>query len=105
MTVIVNPGTESRPGATELNASIVANRICEETRSTVTRSTADDGDGWYGFEFRRSGRLACVLIPGDDPDQVCEGRPWVSRRLYVEGSSWLYGYALSAIERQLNGEQ
>ena len=54
--------------------------------------------------FVRDGRAAEVDIPGDDPEVVCEGRPWVSRRLYVEGSSWLYGYALNAIERQFTGE-
>lgn len=102
---IINPGTEVRHGATVESATIVADRIASKTKSTVKRAPKDDGDGWFGFEFRRDGRLASVTIPGDDPDQVCANTPWVSRRLYVEGSSWLYGYALNAIERQLSGEE
>lgn len=104
MTVIINPGTEASREATEANAGMVAERICADTGSTASRHPEGDRDGWFGFRFARDGRTAEVDIPGDDPDVVCEGRPWVSRRLYVEGSSWLYGYALSAIERQFNPE-
>ena len=100
MTVIINPGTEACDTATEANAVKVAERICAETGSTASRHPEVDRDGWFGFRFVRDGRKAEVDIPGDDPDVVCEGMPFKSRRLYVEGSSWLYGYALSAIERQ-----
>ncbi len=104
MTIIINPGTEASDTATEANALRVAERICAETGSTASRHPEADRDGWFGFRFVRDGRTAEVDIPGDDPEVVCDGRPWVARRLYVEGSSWLYGYALSAIERQFTGE-
>lgn len=105
MNVIINPGTEADDAATEGNAQKIAERICADTGSTASRHPETDSRGWFGFRFVRDGHTADVDIPGDDPDVVCEGRPWVSRRLYVEGSSWLYGYAMSAIERQLSGEE
>jgi hypothetical protein len=103
-TVFINPGTEASDTATEDNALKIAERICADTGSTASRHPEADNRGWFGFRFVRDGRTAEVDIPGDDPDVVCEGRPWVSRRLYVEGSSWLYGYAMNAIERQFNPE-
>lgn len=101
--VIINSGTKGRAGATVENATEVASRICKDLTipmSSVERApTADDAsDGFFGFTF--PGNLE-VVIPGDDPDEVCRGQPFVSRRLYVDGSSWLYGYALDAIRGRL----
>jgi hypothetical protein len=110
MIIIINPGTEAKSGATEANAMIICDRICDDLeidRATVFRqSAADDvAGGWFGFSFAKpNGDRFEVDIPGDDPDQVCEGRPFKSRRLYVDGSSWLYGYALNRIEERTKGE-
>jgi hypothetical protein len=58
-------------------------------------------DGRFGFTVEAKGRSVHIEIPGDDPDITCEGRPFRARRLYVDGSSWLYGFALSAIYSRL----
>ena len=105
MNFIINPGTEADDTATEANALKIAERVCADTGATASRHPETDNRGWFGFRFVRDGRSADVDIPGDDPETVCQGKPWVSRRLYVEGSSWLYGYAMDAIERQLSGEE
>lgn len=90
--LIMNPGTEARPGATEANALEIAKRLAEDIgfKGEAIRKPDGDYDGWFRFQFAN----VEVDIPGDDPDQVCEGRPFRSRRLYVDGCSWLYGYAV-----------
>lgn len=105
MPVIINPGTEARE-ATEENAVAVAKRIFQQLNAPVTfkREPKDDGRGWYGFSFRHGHKSIEVLIPGDDPDEVCMGKPWVSRRLYVEGASWLFGTAMQFIKENLDLE-
>lgn len=105
MNIIVNPGTQASATATEANAAKVAERICAELSATCSRHPEHDRDGWFRFLFVRDGRSVEVDVPGDDPDVVCQGRPWVSRRLYVEGSSWLYGYAMGFIARALGCEE
>lgn len=104
MILIINPGTEANDRATEVNAAEIARRISVATSATYSRHAEGDRNGWYGFRFVRDGRAVEVDIPGDDPDQVCAGTPWVSRRLYVDGSSWLFGYAMGFINRALDGE-
>ena len=99
--VILNPGTEPREGASVENAIQVAKRIAAdlELPADCFRRDPDSekADGWYSFLFNNGHRDVEVDIPGDDPDEVCKSEPWVSRRLYVDGSSWLYGYALKFI--------
>jgi len=107
--IIINPGTEARRGATEANAEVVAATILQdlelEVSAEVSRCAGRDADGWFGFLFRLDDKTVVVDIPGDDPETVCEGRPFKSRRLYVEGSSWLYGYALNHISEGLGLEE
>jgi hypothetical protein len=97
MPMIVNPGTRGRAGSTEANALRVVDMLCEDlgiSREAIERATqADTADGWFGFQL---GSVS-ILVPGDDPGEVVEGRPFKSRRLYVDGSSWWYGIALGII--------
>lgn len=98
MTVIINPGTEPDPSATLDNAMKVAAYLQEDLElpdGCWMRAPTRDNDGWFGFDFKFNGKVVEVDIPGDDPDTVRKGEAWVSRRLYVNGSSWLYGFALN----------
>ncbi len=98
VTVIINPGTEPDPSATLGNAEQVAEIMRADLElevGSVVRAPDRDADGWFGFDFTRNGKVYRVDIPGDDPETVTAGKPWVSRRLYVNGSSWLYGLALN----------
>jgi hypothetical protein len=108
--VFINPGTEPRTDTTLENAELVLKRICEDLRidrSGITRSPSHDDfrRGLYAFQFEGKDRPFIVEIPGDDYIEVCAGVPFRSRRLYVDGSSWLYGFALDAIERRIKGEE
>ena len=97
--VIFNPGTEPRQNATLENAEKIAEIMREDLdlpSGCYRRAPQRDADGWFGFDFiAKNGRELEVDIPGDDPEIVSAGKPFVSRRLYVDGSSWLYGYALN----------
>lgn len=103
-TILFNPGTESRPEATAENAVTIAARITEDLQLPARswhRAAEHDQDGWFRFVFSNEHGSVEVYIPGDDPDEVCLGKPFTSRRLYVDGTSWLYGYALGFISTPL----
>jgi hypothetical protein len=96
MFVAINPGTGSHEEHSEQNAIEVAEYIVKdlelEEGSWRRNPDADDKRGYYGFIFKKE-REIDVDIPGIDPCVVTAGIPWESPRLYVDGSSWLYGYA------------
>jgi len=99
--MIIKPGTEPQIKHNEANAIKVAEYIAEDLKLDITqwkRNPKDDsGDGWYGFIFKGAGGKVRVNIPGIDPDVVRKSKPFESPHLYVNGSRWLYGYALNFI--------
>lgn len=103
--IIVNPGTEAQSNHSADNATKTAEAILQDLEIKDVRfarcAHRDSADGWYGFDFIGPAGKVDVDIPGIAPDVVTLGRPFKSPRLYVDGSSWLYGYALSAIERKI----
>lgn len=103
--LIINPGTEKQMGATEANAIKVAEQINKDLELPDQRwrraPERDDERGWFGFIFAGAGGECEVDIPGIDAETVIKGVPFESPRLYVEGSSWLYGYALGFIHDKI----
>lgn len=53
--------------------------------------------GRYRAIVTVDGRNHEVEMPGCDPAVTRESRPWYSPRLYVDGQSWLWKYALSVL--------
>lgn len=108
MNIIINPGTEKQEKHKEKNAIKVAEFIAEDLNLTEENwernASRDDEDGWYGFWFKGAGGKISVDIPGINPKIVRLGEPWKSPRLYVDGSSWLYGYALGFIRDGIKKE-
>lgn len=102
---IINPGTEARAGHTLANAAKVVAQLCLDVsvpRKAITRNPSGDMDGgFYGFVLKYKRRSIEIQIPGDAPETVIKGVPFESRRLYVDGSSWLYGYAVDVIAENL----
>lgn len=102
MPMIFNGGaTGARADATEANALTIVDALCADLkipRQKAVRNTATDSPkGLFGF-------VVCgvqVDVPGDDPEEVFKGRPFKSRRLYVDGSSWWYGHAVHILEGKL----
>lgn len=108
--VFINPGTGDVDGATEANAIETANRFVQDlgllNPVTVERNPDKDGcwEGWYAFVLRYGERSCTLDVPGVDPDLVQLGKPWVSPRVYVDGSSWLWGFGLGCAHEYLTGE-
>jgi len=106
MNIIINPGTETQTKHSEENAVEIAKTISKDLKLPTdswkrTPEKDDSGRGWYSFTFKnKHNQTIEVDIPGIDHDTVVKGEPWVSPRLYVDGNSWLYGYALGFIERR-----
>lgn len=121
--VIINPGTGPVPNATVENAIVAAHALVADVASiaprydeerrlegvTFDRASKLDSDGRFGFVFALGSECVEVEIPGwpveklrylDDEGQNC----WNFPRLYVDGSSWLWMYAITAIREALATE-
>ena len=103
MTIFVNPGTEPLPAATEDNARAAMALFVADC---VTLYGAASWDGTFTAATRGrwtgvvnvAGRTHEVDMPGIDPHVTREGRPFVSPRLYVDGGSWLWQFALNVVD-------
>ena len=67
-------------------------------------------DGRKGFDLEYDGRHVQVAMPGLMLEQVrwMEGHSqdiWQFPRLYVDGDSWVWFFALNAVRRALTGEE
>ena len=102
MFIAINPGTGPIEDSTEANARAAIDLFAADlagkgTPATgITRDPAGDSDGYYRFTLEVGGRHVPVDMPGCDPDLTRAGEPWESPRLFVDGSSWLWEYALDA---------
>ena len=102
--VLINPGTGYVAGAHAHDARANVRAFRRELELAMPHVVIDrwprddDGDGRYGFVLRRGARAVSVSMPGLPLDRVAL-RPGVSAwgfpRLYVDGSSWLWPFALS----------
>lgn len=102
MTVVINPGTGPVGGATEDNAR----HACEQFVLALKASGATalfDGtlgtprEGRWPATITVDGRTHHVDMPGCDPAITRSSTPFVSPRMYVDGSSWWWKYALAVI--------
>jgi hypothetical protein len=115
--VFMNPGTGPVQGATLENAAANMLRLVEdagiEDAHILHIDAGEDAasDGRYPFEVTApaSDRLCTVDMPGLPLDQVrymneADQNIWHFPRLYVDGSSWVWCYAISSVHRSLMGE-
>jgi hypothetical protein len=102
--VIINPGAGPVGGRVSLrNALKNMTRLKRDARlprqPSKRRPWWDEG-GRYGFEVRNSlGRKVTVLMPGVPLRHVrwMGGDCWPYPRLYVNGNSWLWRYAVEIL--------
>lgn len=107
--IIINPGTEPVAGATEENAAANMEAFAADLRERGMEVTAierhpsnDRGSGRFGFELVfADGTGTEIDMPGLSLDQVrfLGGNSRSFPRLYVDGSSWLWLYALNVLEK------
>lgn len=109
MPIIINPGTERLLETTEedahSNVRIMLRDIELEDGTTITPDPSKDyGDGRYCYILTRGERSCEVQMPGLPIGRMRLG-PWKSPRLYVDGSSWLWGLADGFVYSYLTGEE
>lgn len=96
--IVINPGTEPITGASRKNALKAAEYFMEDLgyKGFSFKLIEEHGNeqGWFDFKFKKNDFSLTVSFPGSDPEITRLGKPWESPRIYVEGSSWLWGYGL-----------
>ncbi|MGW0578330.1 hypothetical protein ACWD25_20695 [Streptomyces sp. NPDC002920] len=111
MTVFINPGSGPVAEATEAHAAINITVFADDLRaagrgvdSCNRIPNADYGDGRYAFELAMAdGRTMEIQMPGLPVERVRyldedSQNIWDFPRLYVDGSSWVWKYALGVCE-------
>lgn len=110
--IVINPGTGPVEGSTEdqatKNIEAFAKDLLDtqgvEVKEAVRTSKLDYGEGRFAFEVKISRKDACrtleIQMPGCPLGKVryIEGATpdlLDSMRLYVDGSSWEWGFALN----------
>lgn len=106
--VTINPGTEPVADTSAEAALLNVHQLAEDVGGKVLTSDNPhgpifDGQGRYLIRMRNEhGVLVAVEMPGLPLDQVrYTGEPgqniWDFPRLYVDGSSWVWKYAVNVI--------
>jgi len=101
--VFINPGTEPVQRATVENAIINMRQLVEDSGQDgviFERIEEQDKDGRFSFDLKSEHHdfIINVEMPGCELERVRDSKPFYSPRLYVDGSSWLWGFALSFID-------
>lgn len=107
--LILNPGTGPIAAARERDARHNVSALCRDLelrapRISVDRHVTADTDGRYGYRLRRGIRSVTVEMPGLPLDRVRMGLTddaWQFPRLYVDGSSWLWPFAIRSARSEL----
>jgi hypothetical protein len=115
--VVINPGTgpvaDASEGEARRNMRAFVTDMALPGCHFRRRRRGDDGNGRYCFVIRRDGSRPCeIQMPGWPLDRVRwqEGaNPWRFPRLDVDGSSWLWGFAVgiaaSSLTEQAGSER
>lgn len=101
MSVIINPGSGPVANATKEHADIAITKFVEDLGLPVVGINflrAED-DGRFTYHLTHNGRVAEVEMPGLPLDRVrfmqaADQNIWDFPRLYVDGSSWVWCFAL-----------
>lgn len=104
--VFINPGTGPVAGSTEEEArknmkQLVIDADIQGAR--VRRKKRLDEDGRFGFRITYADQVWDIEMPGLPLERVryVKGlNPWDFPRLYVDGSSWLWEFAVGIIKRE-----
>lgn len=111
-TIIINPGTEPISDTNEESAVSNTQAFVDELNldgiSVFRMPGFDYGNGRYAFNLIYNERACPIQMPGLPLNKVAYhggDNPWHFPRLYVDGSSWLWEFALSSARRILTGEE
>ena len=97
MNLIMNPGTQPIRDPDFKSADKAAQYFLVDLGikgMIFEKVSGEKNRGWFDYEFRKGTFKIIVSFPGSAPDITRKGEPWLSSRIYVDGSSWLWGYGL-----------
>lgn len=111
--IVINPGTDALEGA---NEGLAVGNLVEFLRDLpltnliVERAADRDyGEGRYAFTLNRRDRSVEIQMPGLSLTRVrytgIDQDIWDFPRLYVNGSSYVWKYALSVARAHLEGDK
>lgn len=117
--VIMNPGTGPVHGSTDTDGRINMVKLCEDAgvldqldmpEAIVRRDDVEGIDGRLRYDIKLGDRTCEVDMPGipllgvrytGGPGQSILDYP----RLYVDGSSWVWPYAVNSVRESLTGDR
>jgi hypothetical protein len=120
MTIDVNPGSGPVAGAAPEHAraaipvflddvglpNVLWLAVAPDHPAVRWRAFVSQDDGRYGFLLRRGAHHCGVAMPGVPLEQVrfvgAPQDPWLYPRLYVDGSSWLWCFAVDIVRECLS---
>jgi len=102
MPIVINPGTEPVDKPKLKNAVKAMDYFIKDLDIKglkVKRDEKSDYDsGWFCFIVSKGKFSLKVHMPGSNPKRTQRGKPWKSPRIYVDESSWLWGYGLGMFD-------
>ena len=102
--IIINPGTESIHKSSLEEAIKSVKEFCRCLNLAglkLIRNSKNDDNGFFGFKLKLNNKEIEIDIPGEKSEIFLKGIPFESRRCYVDGSSWLFGYGLGRAREKL----
>lgn len=110
--VYINPGTGPVENASLKNArknmEAFAKELALEGIKIRRHKGRDEDDGRFGFSLKYGKEKCYIDMPGLPLEQVRWTKalnPWHFPRLYVDGSSWLWEFAVGVAKRHLTNEE
>lgn len=108
--VFINPGTGPVDNANEADAHnnmrwLVSDAGLQGAR--IRRKRRLDDSGRFGFSVKCEGCTWDVEMPGLPLGRVRFTKgldPWQFPRLYLDGSSWLWEFAVGIMKREINAD-
>lgn len=105
MGIIINPGSGPVSGASEREARMALDSLLADLGAEWSADAGDgrdEGEGRWTYVIRHGGHPHKVEMPGLPVERVRytgeDGQDiWDYPRLYVDGSSWVWRYALNVL--------
>ena len=107
--IFLNPGSGPVRGASSEDAESNIITFMAEVGADRYRGPLSEDEGRYEFELGKDARTVLVEMPGLPLDEVRylgtdDQDIWDFPRLYVDGSSWVWCFAVDSARAVLSGE-
>lgn len=101
--IVINPGSGPVHGSSKENADKNMQKFLEDTKSDSFEFSKEENDGRFAYALRKGEWVAEIKMPGLPLEKVRYMKEpgqsiWDFPRLYVDGSSWIWFYAMNVWE-------